>query len=60
MMKTEMFLETSVSFIHLMRLIAREDSIESCRRERFRSNKTALGLRPGENDFFSSVIKHDR
>jgi hypothetical protein len=28
MMKTEMVLETSVSFIHLTRLIAREDFIE--------------------------------
>jgi hypothetical protein len=29
MMKTETVLETSVSFINLMRLIAREDFIES-------------------------------
>jgi hypothetical protein len=29
--------ETSVSFIHLTRLIAREEFIESCRRESFRS-----------------------
>jgi hypothetical protein len=39
MMKTETFLETSVYFIHLTRLIAREDSIESCRWESFRSYK---------------------
>jgi hypothetical protein len=37
MMSTEMVLETSVSFIHLMRLIVREDFIESCRRESVRS-----------------------
>jgi hypothetical protein len=37
MMKTETVLETSASFIHLTRLIAREDFIESCRRESFRS-----------------------
>jgi hypothetical protein len=29
MMRTEMALETSVSFIHLMRLTARENFIES-------------------------------
>jgi hypothetical protein len=37
-----MFLETSVSFMHLTRLIAREDFIESCRREIFRSYKDQL------------------
>jgi hypothetical protein len=37
MTRNEMVLETSVSFIHLKRLIAREDSIESCCRESFRS-----------------------
>jgi hypothetical protein len=37
MMRTEMVLETSVSFIHLTRLITREGFIESCRRESFRS-----------------------
>jgi hypothetical protein len=31
----DMVLETSVSFIHLTRLIAREDFIEPCRREGF-------------------------
>jgi hypothetical protein len=36
MMMTEMVLETSVSFIHLTRLTAR-DFIECCRRESFRS-----------------------
>jgi hypothetical protein len=34
---TEMVLETSVSFVYMMRLIAREGFIESCRRESFRS-----------------------
>jgi hypothetical protein len=37
MMTTEMVLETSVSFIYLTLLIAREGFIKSCRRERFRS-----------------------
>jgi hypothetical protein len=37
-------LETSVSFIHLTRLSTREDFIESCRRESFRSYKTMLIL----------------
>jgi hypothetical protein len=32
MMRTEMVLETSVSFIHLTRLIAREDFIEQVKR----------------------------
>jgi hypothetical protein len=42
MMKTETVLETSVSFIRLTRLIAREDFIESCRRESFRSYRSCI------------------
>jgi hypothetical protein len=42
MMKTEMVLETSVSFIRLTRLIAREDFIECCRRESFRSHMSVF------------------
>jgi hypothetical protein len=37
MMRTEMVLQTSVSVTHLTRLIVREDFIESCCREGFRS-----------------------
>jgi hypothetical protein len=37
MIKTELVLETSVSFIHLTQLIVRDYFIESCRRESYRS-----------------------
>jgi hypothetical protein len=38
MMRPEMVLEMSVSFIHLTGMIAREDFTESCRRKSYRSS----------------------
>jgi hypothetical protein len=45
MIKTETVLETSASFIHLTRLIARENFFESFRRESFTSYGMLLVVR---------------
>jgi hypothetical protein len=53
MMMTEMVIETSVQYVHLTRLIAREDYIKFTRRE---STKTYIVIRDGKVSCLSYML----